>query len=245
MSLVGNIFAKPFCRLASTLAIFMLLFGLVALIENSSTKGAFFVCCSFFAGALLALAAFFAQDNDSNKNRFNDHQSYVYWTCLLMDLFIFIGIILIVQLAPTSRVVGDTQTRIYSNEEKTQVWVAYAIGTLMYLLVAFYTSRFGDNVDEYARTNINVNSKTVIEVIEYLQKVDPTKTNAQVLFGYLSSKLPDVKQQFAAVRQANFTLKDDLMTIIFASPAYEQYAKEQDLKRQATRHPNSSLYWSQ
>ena len=247
MSLIGNIFAKPFCRLASTLALFMFLFGLVGMIENSNSAGSFFVCCTLFAIALFALAAFFAQDNDTNKNRFNESQNNVYWTLIIFNLAILFGIIAIVQQAPTSRVDGDTRTRIYSDAEKTQVWVSYAIGTLMYLLVAFYTSRFGDNVDEYARTNINVNSKVVTEVIEHLQKVDTTKTNANQLFGYLITKLPDVKQQFAAVKQANLNakgnLQDDLLTIIYASPAYEFYLKEQESKRGNRSTSNQRAAW--
>jgi hypothetical protein len=232
MSLTGNIFAKPFCRLASTIAVFLFLFGLVALIENSSSGGTFFVFCTLFALVLFGLAGFIAKDSDGTENTFSLWQNNIYAICTGTIILMFVGAITFVQIAPTSRPDGDTITRFYTDHEKAQVWVAYAISTLMYLLVIFYTSRFGDNVDEYSRHNVNVNSKVVNEVIKYLR--DNHALPDLQLYGYITSKLPTVEQQIQAVKRAQLTQvtqpdkEVNLLNLIFASQSYTKYMEKQD-----------------
>ena len=130
MGLLGNVFAKPFCRLTSTLAIYVLLFGLVASIDSANNRSVFLFICFIYAFILIIFSFLIANDN---KGTFESYKHGIRGTCAIFGMLMIIGVGVFVENAPNAPTVGNSI--YYSPAEKKQAWNAVALGSLMLLFV--------------------------------------------------------------------------------------------------------------
>lgn len=200
MTAFGELFAKPFCRLTATLSVFIVLFGFVGIIENAGNKGTFFFFCVIYGMLMMGMALVIANSTSAD---FEKSKNTIRTVCIVSSILMLLTSGVFVQRAPTTRAASDKTTMVYSDAEKSEVWVASALGTLMLCFITAYASRFGDNVDEYTKTNMYETTEDIQTTIDYLNthaSQDPAR-----LFYYLEYNLKTPLLRKRAALQSNLT----------------------------------------
>jgi len=165
LKVLGEMFAKPFCRFASMMGVFFVLFGLVAVIDNPGSNYPFlFVSCVIgFTFLMIALAGAYNDGSFEAKSSTLIMGSVFGFMFAMTMTFFVVG-------APTHNAPGENS---YTFSPYSKGMTGLALGYGGFIMIGFinYINNYAENVDEYVIDSINTSSPLYMRAKEALLKI--------------------------------------------------------------------------
>jgi hypothetical protein len=188
LKILGEMFAKPFCRFASMMGVFFVLFGLVAVIDNPGSNYPFlFVACVIgFTFLMISLAGAYNDGSFEAKSSTLIMGSVFGFVFAMTMTFFVVG-------APTHNDEGENS---YTFSPYSKGMTGLALGYGGFIMIGFlnYINNYAENVDEYVLNSIDTSSPLYVRAKQAILKIANDKSRDKTELGKAELEILNVLQ---------------------------------------------------